>query len=72
LPYSQIFTHILLQRERNDKVSQVSSFLALNAKGGEIKRSKAKGPHHHSVFKNCFTKGGEIINYSNYKNPIDR
>jgi hypothetical protein len=26
---------------------QVSSFLAINAKGGESNRPKAKGPHHH-------------------------
>jgi hypothetical protein len=29
----------------------------INAKGGEIIRPKAKGLHHHPVFKNYFTKG---------------
>jgi hypothetical protein len=38
-------------------------FLALNAKGGENDRPKAKGPHHHPpcFFKNFFQKGEEII-----------
>jgi hypothetical protein len=37
--------------------------LAINAKGGEINRSKAKGPHHHpfSNFQKLFHKGEEII-----------
>jgi hypothetical protein len=33
----------------------------INAKGGEINRPKAKGPHHHPVFQKLFHKGGEII-----------
>jgi hypothetical protein len=38
--------------------------LALNAKGGEINRPKAKGPHHHpfsNFQKILFHKGKEII-----------
>jgi hypothetical protein len=35
--------------------------LALNAKGGENIRPKAKGPHHHPCFQKLFQKGGEII-----------
>jgi hypothetical protein len=37
-------------------------FLALDAKGGEINRPKAKGPHHHpsSNFQKLFHKGKEI------------
>jgi hypothetical protein len=36
--------------------------LALNAKGGEINKPKAKGSHHHPVFKKNFfkQKGGGI------------
>jgi hypothetical protein len=40
---------------------QFSLFLALNAKGGENIKPKAKGPHHHSIFSKLFQKGGEII-----------
>jgi hypothetical protein len=29
----------------------VSPFLVLNAKGGESIKAKAKGPHHHPIFK---------------------
>jgi hypothetical protein len=38
-------------------------FLAINAKGGEINRPKAKGPHHHPFlnFQKLFHKGEEII-----------
>jgi hypothetical protein len=45
------------------KDSQVSSFLAINTKGGEINRPKAKGRHHHpfSNFQKLFHKGGENI-----------
>jgi hypothetical protein len=35
--------------------------LALNAKGGEINRTKAKGPHHYPVFKIYFTKGEKLL-----------
>jgi hypothetical protein len=52
-----------LQKGRKGKASQVSSFLAITAKGGEINRPKAKGPHHHpfSNFQKLFDKGEEII-----------
>jgi hypothetical protein len=53
----------------------VSSFLALNAIGGEINRPKAKGPHHHPYFLKTFSKRGinsqRGRNYSNCKNPLD-
>jgi hypothetical protein len=35
--------------------------LAINVKGEEINRPKAKGPHHHPDFQKLFHKGGEII-----------
>jgi hypothetical protein len=47
------------------KASKVSSFLALNTKGGEINRPKAKGPHHHPVFKNFFKKGERLFKLQN-------
>jgi hypothetical protein len=28
---------------------------------GRINRPKAKEPHHHPVFKNCFTKGEKLF-----------
>jgi hypothetical protein len=34
-----------------------SPFLAINAKGGESIKPKAKGPHHHSPFQKKFTNG---------------
>jgi hypothetical protein len=37
----------------------------LNAKGGEINRPKAKGPHHHLVFQKLFHKRGEIFEIQN-------
>jgi hypothetical protein len=37
----------MYQRGENKKGSQKSPFLAINAKGGEIIKPKAKGPHHH-------------------------
>jgi hypothetical protein len=37
----------------------------LNAKGGEINRPKAKGPHHHPAFLKTVSKRGR--DYSNYK-----
>jgi hypothetical protein len=40
----------IFQRGRINKSSQASSFLAINAKGGEINKPKAKGPHHHPFF----------------------
>jgi hypothetical protein len=46
--------------------------LALNAKGGEINRPKAKGPHHHPVsvpspyfFQKLFHKGEKIFQLQN-------
>jgi hypothetical protein len=33
--------------EKNEKGLSTSLFLALNAKGGENIKPKAKGPHHH-------------------------
>jgi hypothetical protein len=40
----------------NNKGLSSSPFLALNAKGGENIKSKAKGPHHHhfKIFKNKY------------------
>jgi hypothetical protein len=52
--------------------------LALNAKGREINRPKAKGSHHHPVFKKLFfskrgeklfKKGEKLIGIC--KNPLD-
>jgi hypothetical protein len=40
-------SHPLITKGENLKAFQVSSFLAINAKGGESNRPKAKGPHHH-------------------------
>jgi hypothetical protein len=41
------------QKGRIVKGSQSSLFLAINAKGGESIKPKAKGPHHHiKIFKN--------------------
>jgi hypothetical protein len=46
------FTHIsFINGGENVKGLQCSSFLAINAKGGENTKPKAKGPHHHH-FKN--------------------
>jgi hypothetical protein len=46
-----IFTHIYLYQwgESNKGLSK-SLFLAINAKGGESIKPKAKGPHHHHQF----------------------
>jgi hypothetical protein len=33
----------------------------LNAKGGEINRPKAKGPHHHHVFQKYYQKGETLF-----------
>jgi hypothetical protein len=41
-------------RESNKGLSQ-SLFLAINAKGGESIKPKAKGPHHHLIL-NCVSK----------------
>jgi hypothetical protein len=49
------------KRGRESQASQVSSFLAINAKGGEINRPKAKELHHHHVFQKLFQKRGGII-----------
>jgi hypothetical protein len=48
---------------KGEKRLGLSSFfvLALNAKGGEINKPKAKGPHHQPIFKKHFQKRGEII-----------
>jgi hypothetical protein len=66
-------THVLslIFIGRELKASQDSSFLAINVKGGELigpkqkdrtTTPKAKGPHHHLVFKKkMFHKGGENI-----------
>jgi hypothetical protein len=37
---------------RNFKGLSTSLFLAINAKGGEDIKPKAKGPHHHNFKKN--------------------
>jgi hypothetical protein len=47
----------------NSKVAfQNSSFLAINAKGGESIRPKAKGSHHHYYLKKFKTKGRNYFN----------
>jgi hypothetical protein len=57
------FTHIFLHVEivlgpkwgENAKGLSSSLFLAINAKGGESIKPKAKGPHHHfQNFRNTF------------------
>ena len=47
----------------------VSSFLALNAKGGELVGSKQKD-RTTTLFSKTVSQRGR--NYSNYKNPLDR
>jgi hypothetical protein len=42
---------IIGPKGENFQSFQDSSFLALNAKGGEIIRPKAKGLYHHTIFK---------------------
>jgi hypothetical protein len=45
-----IFTYISFTNGgENKKGSQGSPFLAINAKGGESIKPKAKGPHHHHL-----------------------
>ena len=51
-----IFTHLFMTKggESNSRALK-SLFLAINAKGGESIKPKAKGPHHHRIF-NYFKK----------------
>jgi hypothetical protein len=44
-----------------------SLFLAINAKGGESIKPKAKGPHHHLILKLCF----EFVCYISNWHPSD-
>jgi hypothetical protein len=56
------FTHILLSMgEKMLKGSQSSPFLAINAKGGESIKPKAKGPHHHLVLKTSFQDFFQLV-----------
>jgi hypothetical protein len=62
--YSYLFYHLgesirPQKGEKNAKGLSSSPFLAINAKGGENIKPKAKGPHHHH-FKNFTNK------YSNW------
>jgi hypothetical protein len=53
-----------IRPQRGEKISQglsSSPFLALNAKGGENIKPKAKGPHHH--FKN-FRNEFQFVNFN--------
>ena len=61
--------------------SQSSSFLAINAKGGENIKPKAKGPHHHPFqnFRNKFFQlvsnfqlicESKISNWYLFQNPL--
>jgi hypothetical protein len=68
------FTHIYFtiwekvvgpKRGELKKGSQSSSFLVINAKGGERIKPKAKGPHHHFK-KNVFFKIGIKISQRKY------
>jgi hypothetical protein len=46
-----LFTHIYVyQWGEKAKGSHMSLFLAINAKGGESIKPKAKGPHHHLIW----------------------
>jgi hypothetical protein len=45
--YNLSLIFLLPMGEKVFKGSQKSSFLAINAKGGESIKPKAKGPHHH-------------------------
>ena len=49
-----IFTHISITNGGENKDSQESLFLAINANGGESIKPKAKGPHPPPNFKLCF------------------
>jgi hypothetical protein len=57
-----LHSYFFYQRGRIQKGPQVSSFLAIDAKGGESIRPKAKGSHHH-IFKiqKLFHKKEEVI-----------
>jgi hypothetical protein len=66
-PPHKTFTHILFTKGgkidpkgENYKASQDSSFLAINAKGGELIGPKQKG-HTTTHFRKLFNKGEEII-----------
>jgi hypothetical protein len=48
--------------EKNERGLSSSLFLALNAKGGENIKPKAKGPHHH--FKKFQNKGLIVIYFN--------
>jgi hypothetical protein len=52
-----IILHSYLLVPMGEKVKGLSKspFLAINAKGGEIIKPKAKGPHHHLIL-NCVLK----------------
>jgi hypothetical protein len=47
--------------EKMLKGSQSSPFLAINAKGGESIKPKAKGPHHHLVLKTSFQDFFQLV-----------
>jgi hypothetical protein len=57
-----LHSYFFYQRGRKYKGLSSSPFLAINAKGGESIKPKAKGPHHHHFLKFSKTKG---INYFN-------
>jgi hypothetical protein len=56
----------------------MSPFLAINAKGGESIKPKAKGPHHHLIFKLCFenfywyiSNWYVLFSIGIYQNPLE-
>jgi hypothetical protein len=66
LPIGITFTHIFfLPNGENSKGSQDSSFLAINAKGGEFigPKQKDRATTHFQIFKNYFTKKGNYFNW---------
>jgi hypothetical protein len=81
LPSSLIVTHILLPKEENLKGSKDSSFLAINAKGGEFIGPKQKDRTTIFKFKTISQKGRNYFNWClfhkrgrnhfNCKNPLD-
>ena len=62
--HSYLFTiwEKILGRKGGENAKGLSSspFLAINAKGGESIKPKAKGPHHHLIL-NCVSKFFEIM-----------
>jgi hypothetical protein len=57
LHFGIIFTHIYLYHWGRKEIGlSKTPFFAINAKGGESFKPKAKGPHHHLIFKLCFLK----------------